>query len=89
MAKFLIVSFKDTLTHSFGALQVARGVGPEDKDDMKEAYDRLSVGGRVPLENDGLEVFVLGEFDDNKGKITVYDDAEYITTLHAKQEAKR
>lgn len=83
MAKFLMISFKDVMTHSYSCPQFARGVGDMDKEDLKESYDRMSRAGRIKPEDDGLEVFVIGEFDDNDAKIKVYPEPAYITTLRA------
>lgn len=86
MAKLLMFTFKDTMTHSYSAPQVVRGIDDYSKADLKEAYDRITASGKVPMDQDGLELHILGEFDDNTAKFVIYDEPEYLTTLHAKKE---
>lgn len=88
MAKMLLFAFKEVKTHSFSAPHVSTGSGEEAKKDLKEAYDRMTNSGKVRPEDDGLEVHILGIFDDNTAKFEILDEPEYLTTIYCKDGDK-
>lgn len=88
MAQYTLVSFYDEELPAWTLPQGVRGVEKTDIEAYKEDLIRSCRKGNVSPSNIGLMVFVIGQFDDNTGKVEMLDQPVFLLQLFKKEEVK-
>lgn len=68
--KYMSISYFDFKVKTWTAPQFVPGVDEEAKKNFIEGITRTCKLGRIAPENEGLDCYKIGEFDDNTGVYT-------------------